>query len=106
MTAFPSMCRYVTISYMNVCIHITSKSNLHITHLFLLWQPSSDLTGLILVMSAVFGDNSPCFARGSQPAAAVPPTYTSLYPAGPPHVATSGTVLTPFFTNQQHLNTI
>ncbi|XP_072034169.1 uncharacterized protein [Amphiura filiformis] len=32
------------------------------------WQyPSSDLIGLIQVMSAVFGENSPLFARGSQP---------------------------------------
>ena len=41
-------------------------------------QPSSDLIGLIQVMSAVFGENSPVFARGSQP-----PPRPSYTPGGP-----------------------
>ena len=64
-------------------------------------QPSSDLIGLIQVMSAVFGENSPVFARGSQPPPR--PTYTPAaqpppsYPGGPARPPQPGKIFLWFY---------
>lgn len=72
--------------------YVDNNGRIYLPYLHDWKYPSSDLIGLIQVMSAVFGDNSPVFARGSQPAPAARPTYTppTGYPAGPPHGATPG----------------
>ncbi|XP_072016555.1 tumor susceptibility gene 101 protein-like isoform X2 [Amphiura filiformis] len=62
--------------------YVDANGRIYLPYLHDWKYPASDLIGLIQVMSAVFGENSPVFARGSQPPPR--PTYTPGQPMGYP----------------------